>query len=190
MRIEKNAKLWSLKITVVGLIFAYLGKSEMRDIGIAILLLCTVPLLVVIFDFLISDNLAGVHNIGIFVKHRIELPPQESQTQGILNEKFWEHLCGQCEGGSRTLYLRHLLAMVLFAIFCAAVPWLLYWYALKNNACFHSFSTWPLIISTASVLLLEGILCIGFVWKIRSVDRNLTDYFTDSSCHNDISQTG
>ena len=174
VRLQKNVNLWSLKITVAGFIFAYLGKNGIGDKGILILLLSMVPWFVVIFDFLISDNLLGIHNLANFIKHRIEVPPKGSRTQGIINEEFWEHLCGQTEVG-RTFDTRHLMAMFLFALFCAAVPILFYWwYSCEAKVSFSCLLTVVFVGNVFLVVLVELILCWGFKLKRDSVERNLS----------------
>ena len=173
VRIQKNVNLWSLKITVAGFIFAFLGKSSMEDGGMAIPILYIVPWFVVIFDFLIFDNLLGIHNVANFIKHRIELTPPGSEAEGIINERFWEHLCGQCEQGGRILYIRHIIAMVLFAFLSAGVPWLIYWYLPTSTVQFPCLLNRVLVLSTVLVVVVEAILSIGFVWKRYSVEDNI-----------------
>jgi hypothetical protein len=145
----------------------------MEDGGTAIPILYIVPWFVVIFDFLIFDNLLGIHNVGTFIKYRIELTPEDSQAKGIIDAEFWEHLCGQRKGGGRTLYISHIIAMGLFAFFSAGVPWLIYWYLLTSIVQFPCLLNRVLALSTVLVVVVEVILSIGFVWKRKSVEKNI-----------------
>ena len=171
VRIEKNVNLWTLKITVAGAILAYLGKTGIQDGGLSILLLLMVPWFVVIFDFLICDNLLGIHNIANFIKHRVEWTPDGSQVKGLMNEKFWEHLCGQREE-SRTHDIMHLIAMFLFAFFCAAVPVII---SLVNCQNIFYLVARAIIVNLALVAVVELFLCCRFEWKRYSMVKNLKE---------------
>jgi len=170
VRIQKNTTLWSLKITAAAFIFAYLGKAGIEDKGISVLLMSMVPWIAIIFDFLIVDNLLGIHNIANFIKHRIELTPQNSRVEGIMNEEFWEYSCGQKEG-SRTLDRRHRVAIVLFALVCSLIPAVIYLHLTMKGTKFPFLLSYFLIVNPALVLVVEWLLCRWFKNRISCVEK-------------------
>jgi len=172
VRIQKNTNLWSLKITAASFIFVYLGKADI-DKEILIFLMSIVPWIAIIFDFLIMDNLLGIHNIANFIKHRIELTPRNSRVEGIMNEEFWEHLCGQ-KKGSRTLEQRHRVAILLFASICSLMPALIVIYLHFIKGAKFSRLIYLLIgVNPILVMIVESLLCQWFKNRISFVEKEI-----------------
>ena len=174
IRLKKNANLWSIKITAAGFLFAYLGKSQIDVNEAYLFLISIVPWIVVVFDFLIADNLLGIHSIGIFIKYHIEYYEFDDLKTGAMRQKFWEHYCGQCQG-VRTLEGRHLAAMFIFAVACAFVPVIFFVIYIKTHTILLGTVTLFLFGSVALTLLTEIILLNYFRGKIDALKRKMKE---------------
>ncbi len=115
-RISKNTNLWSLKVTMIGVIFTYIGTTIGLDSGsdhitLAGAVLGFAPWMCLAFDFLILDNLKGIHSIGTFIKDHVE-PHLDIK---------WEEKFGQ-KNRTQNMNRLQLISVSIFAVACTLYP--------------------------------------------------------------------
>jgi len=155
LRIKNHSYLVTYKIISVGVIISFLFTRDSstnffkdHDVNemITIIGLMIIPIISMLFDIMIANNINCIYKIGTFIRDKIE--------PSIPTIELWEKYSGQKDTKSRNFGVMDIMYLSFFSLLSLLFPLIVLWNIVDIN-------NWIKI--TVTVILIIGFLLVVYI---------------------------